>query len=281
MYHLKSLKPHALKLFNIKYNSLRCTIAYVSISLVLVLTVLFVYHNSSSKENVDYVDINKKCKILEKQKYMTTSWVYSKELPKEVISNINSMHFLNPNTFLCVYCGTSQCIKAIVDLKNHLIDSEFLVIPKILKDTPLESWFSHHPINKVLVGPEFETHLQEAVQLALHWHQQRLYFNPTLNVKNFIMPSQPHNAWISSRTNNLTKQTFKFEISNFPSHHPFVAQLMENYVKDYPKFGDISHSTWPLAFDFQRTIRDTFAKFCSPNNQTHPCLLYTSDAADE
>ena len=274
MYHLKSLKRHALKLFNIKYNSLRCIIVCISsISLVLVFSGLLVYHNSSSKENVNYVNINKKCKILEKQQYMTTSWVYSKELPKEVVSNINSMHFLNPNTFLCVYCGTSQCIKAITDLKNHLIDSEFLVIPKILKDTPLESWFSRHPINKVLVGPEFENHLQEVVQLALQWHCGGLYFNPTLSVKNFIMPSQPHNAWISSRTNNLTKQTFKFEISNFSSHHPFVAQLMENYVKDYPKFGDISHSTWPLAFDFQRTIRDTFAKFCSSNSNTCPTII--------
>ena len=269
MYHLKSLKPHVFKLFNIKCNSLKCIVC-IYISFLLVLSVLLVYHNSSSIENVDYEDKTINFGKLQK---IATAWMYSKELPKEVVSNINSMHFLNPNTFLCVYCGTSQCIKAITDLKNHLIDSEFLVIPKILKDTPLESWFSHHPINKVLVGPEFENHLQEAVQLALQWHHGGLYFNPTLSVKNFIMPSLPHNAWISSRTSNLTKQTFKFEISNFPSHHPFVAQLMENYVKDYPKFGDISHSTWPLAFDFQRTIRDTFAKFCSSNTDTCPTII--------
>ena len=269
MYHLKSSKPHVLKLFNIKYNSLKCIVC-ISISFLLVLSVLLVYHNSSSIENVDYED---KATNFGKLQKIATAWMYSKELPKEVVSNINSMHFLNPNTYLCVYCGTSQCIKAIADLKNHLINSEFLVIPKILKDTPLESWFSHHPINKVLVGPEFENHLQEVVQLALQWHHGGLYFNPTLSVKNFIMPSQQHNACISSRTSNLTKQTFKFEISNFPSHHPFVAQLMENYAKDYPKFGDINNSTWPLAFDFQRTIRDTFAKFCSLNTDTCPTII--------
>ena len=44
---------------------------------------------------------------------IATSWIYQRPIPEDVIENIKAMHFQSAGAPVHVYCGTSQCTKAI------------------------------------------------------------------------------------------------------------------------------------------------------------------------
>ena len=184
---------------------------------------------------------------------ITTAWVFAEAMPEESVANIEAMQAHNPEKSVVVHCGTSQCMRTIQDMKNPKITSQFLIISNAVKDTPLEVWFNRHPFNKILAGAEFENHLHDAVHLAMQWQNGGLYFNPSVRVSNVDFPpcQQP---WISARHTVPAKRSVDIpshkvlELSNFPPHHPFVWQLAEAYIRQYPKKGGTDNMTWPIAF---------------------------------
>ena len=96
-------------------------------------------------------------------KKITTAWVFEKQIPKNVIINIEALAEQNTGTPIHVYCGMTQCVHAITELKNDNILVEFLVVSDVVRGTPLKYWVALHPLNKLLAGREFEAHLEAII----------------------------------------------------------------------------------------------------------------------
>ena len=120
---------------------------------------------------------------------ISTSWVYDKPMPRNVIANIEVLTTFYP---VHVYCGTSQCAHAISELSNSNITVEYLVVSNIVKDMSLEHWLARHPFNKILAGADFEGHLHEVVRLGILWHYGSIYVDPLVRVSRvFSFPYSP------------------------------------------------------------------------------------------
>ena len=196
---------------------------------------------------------------------ITTSWVFDRPIPKEVVNNINTLQKQNPDTSMDVYCGTTQCIDAISSIHNPKITAQFLSIEKIVRDTPLHDWFIQHPVNKVLAGAEFEDHLQGVVQLALLWNRGGIYVNPTLQAQISNMTS---NSWIvrETRPSYHSRAYGILDVSCFPRYDSFIGGLVGRFVASYPT-AHRSRVEWPIQFDY-RALQLSIYNEC---NNAHNC----------
>ena len=161
---------------------------------------------------------------------ISTAWVFDKPLTADLLMNIEELHNVEPCTLINVYCGTSQCVRELMRMNNPSITSEFLVISNLVKDTPLEEWLARHPLYKVLAGLEFEDHLQKVVQLGILLKHGGIYIDPRIRVtgENRVLTNRTClNGWISSMED--------IDVVCFPTGHPFIKTLAEQFVKDYPK----------------------------------------------
>ena len=164
---------------------------------------------------------------------ITTAWVYDRPIPADIVNNINDIHCKNRDVHITVYCGSTQCIKAITAINTTQISTVFLQIHTLIEDTPLENWFSRHPLNKILTGSYFEDHLRGAVQLALLWKQGGLYIDPSIAIDTFQFSPYP---WIMANDADQAQTRAMLDVSCFPSHHPFIGKLMTKFTADYPKY---------------------------------------------
>ena len=269
LYHLKPSCSWRIRLPPLK-------LALLSISLPFLFAVCITVRMHSTNTIILHHPVNSipaKC-----EESITTAWVFAEAMPEESVANIEAMQARNPEKSVVVHCGTSQCMRTIQDMKNPKITSQFLIISNAAKDTPLEVWFNRHPFNKILAGAEFENHLHDAVHLAMQWQNGGLYFNPSVRVSNVGFPpcQQP---WISVRHTVPAKRSVDIpshkvlELSNFPPHHPFVWQLAEAYVRQHPKRGGTDNMTWPIAFNFQKVVWDTYRNSYASNNMSCPTLV--------
>ena len=201
---------------------------------------------------------------------ISTAWIYDRPLTADILTNIERLVTIDASIEVHVYCGTSQCVRAVMERKHPSITSEFLVINNLVKDTPLEEWLTRHPLYKVLAGPEFEDHLQRVVQLGILWKYGGIYFDPRIKVtrENQILTDPTcHNGWISDHNHS----NGDFDISCFPKHHPFikllVAQFSDHYPKQVPKR---SKQTPEFVFDFKNVLNATISNFCNINTVLCP-----------
>ena len=188
---------------------------------------------------------------------ISTSWVFNKPIPNSIVTNIATLSKHYPDIPIHVYCGTSQCVQQVSKLNNGNIVTEFLVVTRVVKDTPLAIWLAHHPFNKVLARKEFEMHLKEAVRLGILWNYGGYYVDPSLVTKSLsALCKRDNNAFMSKEPN---KSDFTFlDVSYFPKNHPFIYGLAELFVREYP--ATVSKNT-AFHFNFQEHIH-TFSKTC-------------------
>ncbi|XP_038074474.1 uncharacterized protein LOC119742534 [Patiria miniata] len=193
---------------------------------------------------------------------ITTAWVYERPIPYNVVENIEAFLDRNPGMTVKVFCGTSQCMKAVQDTHNPEITGEFLVLPEIFKNTPLELWLARHPMHKILTGVDFEDHVYEAVRLALLWRHGGIHFDPSIKHGEFTIPGHQE-AWVSIGTNlTQTKTHGVLSVSRFPVHSAFIANLTKAFCREYSR--NITHGN-PHSlqkFDFQGAVSDMFNKSC-------------------
>ena len=202
----------------------------------------------------------------QKQKIIT-AWAFERNLSQVALSNIENLRAMNPDRHIHVYCGTSQCIQAI---SSFNVTTEFLVVSELVKDTPLEKWLARHPLNKVLAGSEFEDHLQVVTQLAILWQHGGIYIHPLVAMTNTGLPSC-QTGWIGKGEANSI-----LDISCFPKFHPLIQNIMENFVRDYPKEGS---DRSPFHFSFKNVVENAY-KSCTSNNNclaNNASLEYTAN----
>ena len=194
------------------------------------------------------------------ERRITTAWVFERPIPHDVITNIEALVDQNPDVPVYVYCGTTKCVHAITELGNVNIIIQFLMVTNIVRDTPLAYWLARHPFNKLLAGKEFENHLHEVVRLGLLWHYGGVYVDPTVRITGqFMFPECQGGvaAWVSNDLKALEEDMLR--ASYFPKKHPFIFDLAELYVRDYPKEGGKNTS---LSFDFRKTVWNSFNTSC-------------------
>ena len=201
---------------------------------------------------------------------ISTAWVFDRPLTADLLMNIKHLHMeIETCESVHVYCGTSQCVRAVTELNNPSITSEFLVISNLVRDTPLEQWFVRHPLYKVLAGVEFEDHLQIVVQLGILWKYGGIYIDPRIRVtgENQVLTNSTvyHNGWISASS---AQSSSDFDISCFPKHHQFIETLSERFASGY-KEG--LNETRVFVFNFNRIFETTFSHYCKQNSLNSIC----------
>ena len=195
-----------------------------------------------------------KCGI---ENQISTSWVFNKPIPNSIVANIATLSKHYPDVPIHVYCGTSQCVQQVSKLNNGNIVTEFLVVTRVVKDTPLANWLAHHSFNKVLARKEFETHLKEAVILGILWNYGGYYVDPSLVTKSLSSLCKQYNNAFMSKEPNKSGSAF-LDVSYFPKNHPFIYGLAELFVREYPT--TVSKNI-AFHFNFQEHIL-TFSKTC-------------------
>ena len=178
---------------------------------------------------------------------ISTAWVFNRQIPENVVSNIKYLSEQTHCVPFHVYCGTSQCVDAVLKLNKPDVTAEFLVVSTIVKGTPLEHWLAQHPINKVLAGVEFEKHLHEVVRLGILWSRGGIYVDPTVRVSNVSMFAVSEDPWVcGSHDSGL------LDVCYFPKHHPFISELSERFISEYLKDGGVN-------FNFQKTVHNVYS----------------------
>ena len=202
---------------------------------------------------------------------ISTAWVFDSPLTADLLMNIKCLYHVQTCASVHVYCGTSQCVRAVSELNNPNITSEFLVINDLVKDTSLEQWFVRHPLYKVLAGLEFEDHLQTVVQLGILWKYGGIYIDPRIRVtgENRVLtdPTVCHNGWISVNMQRITN----FDVSCFPKHHQFIETLSKQFVSCYMKGLDEAKKPSVFVFNFNRIFETTFSRYCKQNSLNSIC----------
>ncbi|XP_038073653.1 uncharacterized protein LOC119741820 [Patiria miniata] len=194
--------------------------------------------------------------------FVTTAWVYERPIPYNIVDNIDAFSRTNPGATVQVFCGSSQCLKAVQDLDNTGVTGKFLVLPEIFKKTSLERWLVRHPIHKILTGVDFEDHVYEAVRLALLWHHGGIHFDPLIKLSEFTAPADQE-AWVSIET-NLTKTITHgiLSVSQFPAHSGFIANLTKAFCRHYTRNITNAKPGSLQKFDFQAVVSDMYSQSC-------------------
>ena len=196
----------------------------------------------------------------ERMDKIATSWVYHRPIPQDVVENIKAMHFQCAGAPIHVYCGTTQCTKAIKRLHNQDITTELVAIPDLVKNTSLERWIMRHPLNKILTGIHFEDHLQEAVRLAHHWRHGGVFIDPTVRLNEYPYPRNEQEWLTISPTVPVNSSYIVFEISSFPPRHPFIKKVLDLFER-----GDENRFTEQTLGKFRETVWNIYRNYCDTN----------------
>lgn len=193
---------------------------------------------------------------------ISTSWVFDREMPPEVVTNIHSLAE-KWDTTVDVYCGTTQCMEGVEGLDKVNIRAKFLVIPDILEGTPLRKWMGHHAINKVLAGKQFESHLHDVVKIGLLNKYGGVYIDPQVPVEN--LPCVPgKNSWVSEVS---VDDAVRFlDMAHFPEQDPFLHKLADLYATKYPTKGKA------VGFNFQQILEDNLGCYDCPKTIPTPLV---------
>ncbi|XP_022093128.1 uncharacterized protein LOC110980597 [Acanthaster planci] len=192
----------------------------------------------------------------------TTAWVYERPIPHNVVENINSFQTKNPGLTVTVFCGSSQCMQAVQDLRNPGVTVKFLVLTDIVKNTTLEHWLVRHPLHKVVTGVSFEDHVYEAVRLALLWHYGGVHFNPLVKLDQFTIP-KVNGAWVSIDTNITRSTRGILSVSQFRVQSTFIANLTEAFCREYSRNVTNVNPRLSPKFDFEAVVNDIYNLSCT------------------
>ena len=234
-------------------------------------------HGDSAPSGLTQTETQEDC--VQTSTRISTAWIYDRPIPQNIIKNIKMLAHANPDLPVYVYCGTSHCVKAVDDLENSQIKSEFAVTTEILKATPLEQWLAYHSFYKVLARKSFETNLQDAVRIGLLWKYGGFYVSPTVNVSEKFQPvsCQADGSWVSELKGDVGDN---LDVAFFTKKHPFIQRLAQSFVHGYPKQGS-DHK--PFKFDFKHLLSKLLINVtsCGDCPKVVPPLRRTRTAPDK
>ena len=186
------------------------------------------------------------------KKGISTAWLYDRPITENIVANIGDLADNNPSMKVYVYCGTTRCVREVAALEKENVVVGFALVGKIVKGTPLEKWVARHPINKLLAGQEFESHLHEVAILGILWQYGGYYVNPMVRTNSSL--SKYHNDTMAVVSEEVTvpkgSLSSVFDVVCFTPKHRIIEELIEVYVSKYPKVSDPSS----LTFSFMNKV---------------------------
>ena len=200
-------------------------------------------------KSIDHLSL----RMLNDTKGISTAWLYDRPITENIVANIGNLADNNPTMKVYVYCGTTQCVREVAALEKENVVVGFAVMSDIVKGTPLENWVAHHPINKLLAGQEFESHLHEVAILGILWRYGGYYVNPMVTTAYESLSKYHNGTWaVVSRQKAVPKGSLPsaLDVLFFSKHHPMLKRLAEVYVIKYPTINDDN----PFKFDFMNAV---------------------------
>lgn len=245
-------------------DGLKRTIVYS----VIVLHFLFSFHFSYFL----FLKSDAKAKTFTSRRLVRTFWTYDQAPSDEVLLNIETIPAQIPSVRIHVYCGTLLCMEKIRGIRNPEITTSFLKFTEILRGSPLERWFSRHPLHKVISGRHFEDHVHEAVRLALLWHHGGATIDPFLRIHEAPVREFAYTSpWVSLVSDNETGGILR--ACNFSRRHPFVTMLARSFVNHHTAAIDSSDGFKNVVLDFHNTTSSALLSFCSKSPKYCPTIL--------
>lgn len=253
--------------YNIKANTtkrwkdLKKNIIYVVLAFYVIFSAYF-FLGFTTKSTLSTVQSNS-------SSLFRTFWVHDRPLPGKVLLNIQTLQAKVPTARVHVYCATFRCMEKIRRTQNPKILTSFLTFNDILQNSPLERWFSRHPLHKVLSGKYFENHLHEAVRLALLWYYGGTYLDPFLRIEDVpVQEFNYHYPWVSVISDK--KSLGILYACNFPPQHPFIRILSKVFVTQYSKATYGSDNSRKFLANFQNASFKAFLSFCDERKKNCP-----------
>ena len=194
-------------------------------------------------------------KAVQQETPVTACWPYAGGLDKSSISLLQSLYTHSPQRKITVYCGSSKCQNSLKHMGE--IEIKQLHVLTLTRGTPMSHWVRRHSLMKILTGPDFESYLQKALNLALLWKTGGIVLDLDVQVKNI--------PYFVSNLGNLTNNTCilgtakqPIGICNLRKHHPFVEHVIKEFTA---AFGVDEKTKWPLKFDFGQVLYSAFNSF--------------------
>lgn len=161
---------------------------------------------------------------------ISTSWLFDRDMPEAVISNVLGLAEDNPHVPVHVYCGTMQCVHSLSNKSQLRV--EFVDVAAVVRGTPLEPWLARHALNKVLSGRVFENHLHDVTKLGLLWKYGGIYVDPRVRPREGLGCVTSTAPWMSRVVGERG-----LDMAYFPKNHSFIHKLALRYVRKYPTRG--------------------------------------------
>ena len=131
-----------------------------------------------------------------------------------------------------VYCGTIKCLEIIKKLKIPRINGIFLVVPDVLRQTPLKEWALRHVLYKILAGLHYERYLTKALCLGHLWQYGGTFYLPSYKMSQRLTdlknPGKMKNYWPCLRVAEvLNERKSRSHISLPPKDQRVQKQIAE------------------------------------------------------
>ena len=248
-------------------DGLRRTIVYFVLVLHFLFSSRFLFLKFTLRSNSDAEP-----KTFASRRLVRTFWTYNESPSDEVLLNIETMHAQIPSARIHVECGTFLCMEKIRGIRNPEITTSFLKFHEILHGSPLERWFSRHPLHKVLSGRHFEDHVHEAVRLALLWHHGGATVDPFLRIHEAPVREFAYTSpWVPLVSDNETGGILR--ACNFSRRHPFVTMLARLFVDHHSDAIDSNDGLKNFVLDFHNTTSRALLRFCLKSPKHCPRIL--------
>ena len=161
------------------------------------------------------------------------SWSFTFGIPPEGLDNIRTLALMLPAAQFTVFCGSARCMREINDIGNPSFRAVRLQVLALARDTPLKDWMKRHAIHKVISGPHFERHLQDAVKLCLLWLYGSLHIEPYLNIKAPV--SKMMNISLADDTCVIMATPFPMHICRTEPKSLFISRAIKNFISTFDR----------------------------------------------
>ena len=204
-----------------------------------------------------------KCKPLIESTGASALLVWSYDGPPDDKRLRDSIKSFPQGTNIQIFCGSTPCLEQAnrirMDESMACLQIHRLYVWELAKDTPLETWASHHVLAKLLSGHLYEHHLQIAMQLAAAWKLGGVLLQPGVK----FQAKKLTDTDLIGTCNGLAAEVAPlaggfWAVSATKTKSELVQNMIEGFVKSYSWDKPIRHrynpAKWPVDFSIESMV---------------------------
>ena len=181
------------------------------------------------------------------------TWSYTYDIPHEGLGNMKDLAKLLPNAEFRFYCGSAKCVETVRGLEKQSFVPVRIRIQDFQRGTPLDSWFRHHALNKVIAGPYFKRDFQDAIRLYLLWLYGDLHVEPYL----YRMSKEGTVTTVSLPKQGcvITSTRYQMLLCQSEASSNLTLHAIEEFLLLYNRSIDTHRTVTPEPFKIHRELR--------------------------